>query len=104
MALCDPVAALVGKKYPIKTFKIGNGRKSIGGSFSFLLVAVLLAGFLMALFQKDFSNNLLFHTALLTACATMIVEAISPHGLDNITIPTTAIVSLLLINFYLFIQ
>ncbi len=104
MALCDPVAALVGRKYPVKTFKIGNGRKSIGGSFSFLLVAILLAAFLMSIFQKDFSDNLLFYTALLTAGTTMIVEAISPHGLDNITIPATAIGSLLLINFYLFIH
>lgn len=104
MALCDPIAALVGRKVPLKTFKIGDGKKSVGGSLSFLLAAILLTVLLMSLFQKDFSVSLLIWTALLTASSTMFVEAISPHGLDNITIPITTIGSLLLINFYLFIQ
>jgi len=104
MALCDPVAALVGKKIPIKKFKIGDGKKSIGGSLSFLIAAILLAGFLMSLFQDDYSDRFLLYTAILTAFTTMVAEAISPHGLDNVTIPATAIASLLLINFYLFIQ
>jgi len=104
MALCDPIAALVGKKYPIRKYKVGSGTKSIGGSSSFLIAAVVLTLSLMFSFQSEFSFWLLVITALLTSISTMIVEAISPNGFDNFTIPATAIASLLLVNFYLFIQ
>ena len=104
MAFCDPVAALVGKKYPIRTYKVGTGMKSIGGSSSFLAVAIILTLVLMFSFQSEFSFWLLLITALLTSVCTMLVEAISPHGFDNFTIPATAILSLLLVNFYFFIQ
>lgn len=104
MAFCDPVAALVGRKKPIKSFKVGRGRKSIAGSGSFFLIAVFLSIGLMSFFQDEFSDTLVLATAALTAGTTMLAEAFSPSGTDNFTIPVTAIASLALINFYFFVQ
>jgi phytol kinase len=100
MALCDPAAALVGRRWPLKHFQVGAGRKSWGGSLAFFCVAAVLCILLMRAFQPD--HGIPMGSFALTACTvalvTCIAEAATPHGLDNLTIPIAALICLWVIN------
>ena len=88
LALCDPLAALAGKKWPLGKFKIGSGHKTIVGSSVFLLSAFVLA---LLLQQAIF-------TAAIIAIASMITEALSSRGLDNLTIPASVLAVLVIMQ------
>lgn len=90
MALCDPVAALIGRKWPVWKFRVGSGTKSLAGCTAFFCVAFLLTGTLLNSLQSGYTPfQVVAVTAVLstTTCAT---EAFTPHGLDNLTIPLAA--------------
>jgi phytol kinase len=92
MALCDPLAALTGRRLPLRVFKIGADVKSVGGSAAFLGSAWLLnAGLLLAFQTGGGSVGQVFGLAFALAAATCLVEACTPYGLDNFTIPVAAL-------------
>lgn len=91
LALCDPVAEIIGKRYPYKTFKVWQGTKSIGGSFAFAVSNFLLTALLLN--YMTIANQVLFFS-LIIAFFTTITESISGKGSDNITIPLTVIICL----------
>ncbi len=97
MAVSDPLAALIGKKWPIGVYKISNENKSLAGSTAFLTSAFIIS-FVIFYNLTDLSVNTIFILSFLSATATAITEAISRKGLDNITIPAAAI--LILCIFY----
>ncbi len=101
LAICDPLAALTGKSFPVKTFKVGEGRKSFGGSLAFFISATLLCFiFLYGGFagSHPFSNALII--SLCVAIATTFAEAFSRNGFDNLTIPGAAILVLYFISHF----
>jgi phytol kinase len=93
MALCDPIAALVGKNYPKIPYFILGHQKTISGSAAFLLSSFLLIGILLSLFTTHFH----WQISLFAALAASLAEAIGVKGYDNLSIP----LSILLI-FYFF--
>jgi phosphatidate cytidylyltransferase/phytol kinase len=98
LTICDPIAALVGRKTGWKKYSIANEHKSLSGSLAFF-VAALILGFVL-LSAMDFALGLpALITVCLVAAISAITEGISPKGLDNITIPAVVILILLLTNF-----
>lgn len=88
MALCDPAAALIGRRFPLRSFQCGSGRKSVGGSAAFFVVALVLSQVLLVFFQKnELPVLLVVGLPLLVAAASMLAEAFTPQGFDNISIP-----------------
>lgn len=94
LAISDPLAAIIGKKRPWKPYNILGDTKTMAGSLSFFVSAFIIG--LVAFGMKetgDFSFN--FWVALCLAGVTMVGEAISIKGYDNLVIPLCAIAVLL---------
>jgi len=95
LALADPVAALVGKKYPFGKYTFRGQTKTLMGSGGFFIVALTIS--LIALNLKEDGN--VFQSiwvSLLVATATTIGEGVSIKGYDNIAIPVCALATLLI--------
>lgn len=96
LAISDPVAALFGKTWPIGKYKIGKDNKTLMGSGMFFVSAFLICT-LSCLFLVEYGNisEVLIAASILSLFTTA-AEAVSPKGLDNITIPAAALAGLLL--------
>ena len=96
LALADPAAAFAGKGPKTTRFRVGEGEKSLEGSLAFALVTglvVLICAPLIA------ANGMSFALLLLSiTTTTTLAEAYTPNGLDNLTIPGTVLVNLLIFN------
>lgn len=93
MALADPAACLVGRRYPmIKLYK----SKSLGGSLAFFAVALALsiAAFLYLHQTTEWLVFLPRCAAIAAACTA--AEAVTQKGFDNLTIPLSALLVLML--------
>ncbi len=98
MAISDPVAALVGKRWPYGIFHIRQDTKTVMGSAAFFFSSVVLTIILFYFFSSGnfhIKSGLLI--AILIASATTITEALSTKGLDNITIPFCTVLVLTLV-------
>ncbi|MBI3510111.1 MAG: phosphatidate cytidylyltransferase [Bacteroidetes bacterium] len=96
LAICDPMAALFGKKYPYGKFTIGKDTKTIVGTGAFFISSVLLSIVMLVCSGKYSSGT--FHLLLLAAgiaLSACVVEAVSGKGSDNITIPACVITILI---------
>lgn len=97
MAICDPVAALVGKKHPWSPYRVGKETKTISGSTGFFISAfILLSGLFIAL-STSTGIPVLLAAAIIAIIAT-ITEAVSRNGSDNIWIPLAVILCLQLLQ------
>lgn len=79
----DGIAALMGQRFPIRVYHIGNNRKSVGGSTGMFVVVtcvVILADFIA---QQPFN----LATTLLIAASATFFEAIAHGGRDNLWVP-----------------
>jgi dolichol kinase len=94
LAICDPVAALTGKKWPIGKFKVGTDHKTLMGSSMFFCSALLIILLLSNLFLKKpmTPENILW--SILIALLAAATEAFSRKGYDNITIPASVLVGI----------
>lgn len=104
LAIGDPVAALVGRRFPLRSFRIWGGNKSLGGSSAFLAVAFGLSLLLMFWNAVPFSFGDLasgpggvFGICLEIAVLATLAEALSGNGWDNFTVPG-AVVLVLFVN------
>jgi dolichol kinase len=93
LACCDPIAALCGKRWPWRTYRVGKGTKTMTGSIAFAVSATVLTLLLLSDLSNLNSSNLLLWSAT-TGVATAVAEARSGKGLDNLTIPATAMLVL----------
>jgi phytol kinase len=99
LAISDPIAALVGKSFPLGKYKSFGKFKTLSGSSAFLVSAFLLCFFLLYGL-----NSLPLHKAIITALgvafATSVAEALTHKGFDNLSIPASALVVLIFFNDY----
>jgi len=97
LAISDPIAALVGKSFPYGEYTAFGKTKTISGSLGFLLSA-----FLLCLFLFIGLNPMPLHKAIIISLAvattTSFAEAITHKGFDNLSIPASAVLVLLLFN------
>ncbi|OJV22685.1 MAG: hypothetical protein BGO21_05895 [Dyadobacter sp. 50-39] len=94
LAICDPVAALAGKRFPFGRYRIMGCGKSATGSLAFftsaLLVTVVAIPALGAPLPGAFP-------ALLISLAATAAEGVGVKGMDNFTIPASVVSSLCLL-------
>lgn len=96
MAYGDGFAAVIGKWIKSKTYKIGETEKTMAGSaIMFLISLVCILGFLVA--TTTFILWKIIVIGIVIASITTAIEAISGKGIDNISVPISVLIMLLLI-------
>ncbi len=90
LSICDPIAAIIGKKYGLREFSIGGNTKTYLGSFAFLISALLV----IILSDYSLGSDLSILFMLILAIVTTAAEAFSRNGADNLFIPLSAIIVL----------
>ncbi len=93
MALGDPMACLIGKRFPIGPYKTKYVSKTLAGSFAFFITAFILSVTFFGFNNQDLNLGL-FASAVIMALGTAIAEGITGKGYDNITIPFVAAIVL----------
>lgn len=101
LAICDPLAAVLGKRFPIRFYRVGEGNKSFGGSLAFFISAALIC--LIILYgglagTHSLSGALIM--SLVIAMVTTLAEAVTRNGFDNLTIPAAAMLVLYLFSHF----
>lgn len=94
LAVCDPVAAITGKRWPIGQYKAGEEYKTLMGSSMFCISAMLVTFTVFSALHFEVSYIYLFTIAIVAAIA----EGLSRKGFDNITIPLSVICSMIVID------
>lgn len=87
MSYGDGCASLVGTKYGKITYKVWGDSKTIEGSFSMLIITLLITSMVLVYYN---SLPLNFPILLSVASVATFVEAITPRGLDNLTVSFSA--------------
>ncbi len=99
LALCDPVASMVGKKFPRMEYMTFGHTKTITGSLGFFVSSVLLSlGLLTQLAGIQIGWALFISICI--ALPTTIAEAITHKGYDNLSIPASVVGVLLIFEYY----
>ncbi len=88
MGYGDGLAALVGKAFRSRRFGLG-GRKSVAGSVTMAFVTFAIFVALKLGYGCAASTGTVVLVALLAAVLATLVEAYTPFGLDNISVPLT---------------
>jgi dolichol kinase len=97
LAICDPIATLIGKKWPKGQYTTFGHTKTLSGSFGFFAIAIAICLVLiLGLEEATLKEAIImaFGVAFLTAIA----EALTHKGYDNLTIPTSALLVLILVK------
>lgn len=93
LAFSDPIAAIVGKKFPMGRYSLFGNQKTLSGSTAFFIVTLLLS----ILFYGSMETQVIL-TSLLIAFVSTVSEAIANKGYDNIFIPVSIVLTLLIIQ------
>jgi len=80
----DGMAAVIGKKFPIKMIRPG---KSIGGSTTFLVFTFVVSMIYLLVETNNLSMQTIVIYSLGTAAIGGVIELFSPRNLDNLTVP-----------------
>lgn len=94
LAICDPMAALSGKKWPLGPYKIFGAQKTLMGSAVFFSCAMIVTFLTWRSIHNpnlDFQEFIVITTVAFTAT---LAEAFSKDGYDNLTIPISTLVCL----------
>ena len=89
----DALAAVMGRRYGRRHYTVLGSTRSLEGSLTMFVLSALSVWLALALF--DVANPL--GLALVTAAGATLVEAVSPWGLDNLTIPAVSALLLALL-------
>lgn len=94
----DALAAVVGQRYGKRRYTITQHTRSLEGSLT-MLVASWIATFIpLVLFaQSPMGMSSALGISLITALAATAVEAVSPWGVDNLSVPAISVLVLKLI-------
>lgn len=83
MGYGDGFAAVAGKGIKSKEFNIFGSTKSVAGSLTMLIISIIIISGALAYF----SVNYWFIKSIVLAIIATVLEAISPKGTDNLTVP-----------------
>ncbi|HXC04610.1 MAG TPA: phosphatidate cytidylyltransferase [Bacteroidia bacterium] len=93
LAICDPVAALCGKRWPLGPYRVGKDTKTLMGSGMFFLSAMVLIVVLIKLNGTTAATYKLAIGSVVIALVSTVTEAFSRRGYDNLTIPASVLIS-----------
>lgn len=99
LAISDPLAALVGKKFKLGRYQVFGNYKTLIGSFAFLISA-FACSFLCFIWFENMDRQMAFVFSAAIAIVTTLVEAILHRGLDNFFIPITTMAVIIMIQNY----
>jgi phytol kinase len=97
MALCDPLASIVGENYPI--YKLSTLSKSIGGTLAFWALAFLLSVIILS-FSQLFNTKDITWVAIFIATISSITELFSKKGLDNLLVPISVLLAMYIVEYF----
>ncbi len=97
LTFCDPVAALIGKRWPIGKYKTFGQTKTLSGSLGFFITATITS-LCLIWGLEEISVGKAIAISVSVAIATTVAEAITYKGYDNLTVPVSALVALILLN------
>lgn len=86
MIFGDAAAAIVGRRYGRRIYRFWQYDKSVEGSVAMFAISTLACATTLVLFA-GMRMPPAFGWAIAAAAAATIAEAITPHGLDNLTVP-----------------
>lgn len=98
LAIADPVAALLGKRFPYGKYQTFKHTKTLIGSAGFFVAALITCLFLTLNLDKRSLEDA-FLISLNVAFVCTIAEAITHKGYDNLTIPASALLMLMVYYF-----
>ncbi|HXC05937.1 MAG TPA: phosphatidate cytidylyltransferase, partial [Bacteroidia bacterium] len=98
LAICDPLAALCGRRWPRGPYRIGQGHKSLMGSSMFFLSSTLLTLLFLARMSVIAGSLPMLGMAVTVSLTATLAEAFSGRGLDNVTIPLAVLFILSFFN------
>jgi phytol kinase len=94
----DAFAAIIGQRFGKRRFSIGKIQRSLEGSLTMFLIGWPATFIPLLLFPSSGLNlSSAVGVAALTAFAAAVVEAITPLGIDNLTVPAISAIVLALI-------
>ena len=83
MAFGDGLACIIGESIKSPYMIIFGGKKSLAGSLSMLFVSILLFG----IYFWYYNIKLWIIKSIFIGICSMVLEAFSPYGTDNLTVP-----------------
>lgn len=89
MAYGDGLAAVIGKKYGKRIYQIGNVHKSLEGSMTMFLASCCVSVILIMIFTT-LSIPAVFGISIIISTGATLLEAYTPYGYDNLTVPLGA--------------
>ena len=93
----DTVAALIGRRYGTRRYRMLGHRRTMEGTLALFLVSgVAMAPVLAIMGAMDWHQSVAF--ALIASTVVALVEIVSFYGSDNLTIPLAAAVTLSLLT------
>lgn len=100
LAICDPLAAAIGKRFGKHKVRYYDHKKSWEGTGAFAVAAFGIC--LLLLCHADISILKVLAVSFSIAIATSFAELFSKNGWDNISVPITAMVIYFFANQYFF--
>ncbi len=100
----DGLADIIGRKYGgERKFGIGGSEKTLAGSFGMFIGSFLFSFILTFIYSLEigFDMVVLLIPILIISLVATIVEAITPKGLDNWTIPIIVIIMVVLFFYFI---
>lgn len=97
LTICDPAAALVGKRWPLGPYKTFGHKKTMAGSLAFFITA-LVACLALMIMVDDIGLSQAIFPSILVALVTVTAEALTHKGYDNLTIPGSTVLTLILLS------
>lgn len=101
LAFCDPIAALTGKRWPVGKYNVRSEHKSLLGSGMFFLSAFVLTIVLSVSLGSTMSPVQLLVFAFAVALVSAFTEGVSTKGSDNLTIPFSVLLVMIVFSFLL---
>lgn len=92
LAICDPLAALIGKKYPFWKYKSGKEYKTIMGSLAFFSACFLIV--FITFYSNEITLGALLIVSFFLSVTSTLAEAFSRNGTDNLFIPLAVLMML----------
>jgi phytol kinase len=83
----DGLASIVGEHIKSRSFRIFGSTKSIAGSLAMFFSSALVVVIILLVWVPSWGLIPILLVSLQTACVATAIEAITPWGLDNLTIP-----------------
>ncbi len=83
----DSMAALIGKNFPILSFKIGSNKKSLSGCLSMLIFSIVAIYIYNAVFGKCYLLDVPFYLIIILGAVATLTEFVTPSDYDNVSVP-----------------